>query len=33
VFLEANKDILATIPPPLVALTYYRSQDLYLFDE
>lgn len=29
-FLEANKELLATIPPPMVALNYYKNQDLYL---
>lgn len=33
VFLEQNKDILAKIPPPTVAVHYYRNKDLYLFDE
>jgi hypothetical protein len=33
VFLEQNKEVLATIPPPQVALAYYRAQDLYMFDE
>eukprot|EP00197_Chlamydomonas_leiostraca_P009674 CAMPEP_0202865230 /NCGR_PEP_ID=MMETSP1391-20130828/5395_1 /ASSEMBLY_ACC=CAM_ASM_000867 /TAXON_ID=1034604 /ORGANISM="Chlamydomonas leiostraca, Strain SAG 11-49" /LENGTH=443 /DNA_ID=CAMNT_0049545039 /DNA_START=93 /DNA_END=1424 /DNA_ORIENTATION=+ len=32
-FLEENRDMLATLPPPMVALNYYRNQDLYLFDE
>ncbi|KAG2495749.1 hypothetical protein HYH03_006346 [Edaphochlamys debaryana] len=32
-FLERNASTLATIPPPLVALHYYYSDDLYLFDE
>ena len=32
VFAEQNKEILKTIPPPLVALNYYKSGDLYMFD-
>ncbi|KAI3428133.1 hypothetical protein D9Q98_006516 [Chlorella vulgaris] len=32
-FAAENKDMLETIPPPLVALNYYKSGDLYLFDE
>lgn len=32
-FLETNREVLKTIPPPMVALNYYRNQDLYLFDE
>lgn len=32
-FLRTNKDILKELPPPMVALNYYRNQDLYLFDE
>ncbi|KAL6765909.1 plastid terminal oxidase [Haematococcus lacustris] len=31
-FLESNRELLASIPPPVVALNYYRNQDLYLFD-
>jgi hypothetical protein len=33
VFVEQNRELLATIPPPAVALAYYKSADLYLFDE
>ncbi len=33
VFAEQNKELLKTIPPPLVALNYYKSGDLYLFDQ
>ncbi|GAX78356.1 hypothetical protein CEUSTIGMA_g5798.t1 [Chlamydomonas eustigma] len=33
VFVENNKELLETIPPPKVALSYYLNQDLYLFDE
>mmetsp|Transcript_11681 Transcript_11681/g.25046 ORF Transcript_11681/g.25046 Transcript_11681/m.25046 type:complete len:421 (+) Transcript_11681:151-1413(+) len=32
-FLETNRELLRSIPPPMVALNYYRNQDLYLFDE
>ena len=32
-FAEQNKEVLETIPPPLVALNYYKSGDLYLFDQ
>lgn len=31
-FILENKELLATIPPPRVALDYYLNQDLYLFD-
>lgn len=31
-FAEQNEALLRTIPPPLVALNYYKSGDLYLFD-
>jgi hypothetical protein len=30
VFVESNKELLETIPPPKVALSYYLNQDLYL---
>ena len=33
VFAEDNKSMLESIPPPLVALNYYKSGDLYLFDQ
>ena len=33
VFAEQNKELLKKIPPPLVALNYYKSGDLYLFDQ
>ena len=33
VFVEANSDLLKTLPPPKVALEYYLNSDLYLFDE
>lgn len=33
VFSEQNKEVLQSIPPPLVALNYYKSGDLYLFDQ
>ncbi|KAL4447289.1 hypothetical protein ABPG77_007322 [Micractinium sp. CCAP 211/92] len=32
-FAEQNREVLQQIPPPLVALNYYKSGDLYLFDE
>lgn len=32
-FVEQNEDLLKSIPPPLVALNYYKSGDLYLFDQ
>ncbi len=31
-FIDENKELLASIPPPMVALNYYRNEDLYLFD-
>jgi ubiquinol oxidase len=33
IFAEQNEEILKSIPPPLVALNYYKSGDLYLFDQ
>ncbi|KAJ9518719.1 hypothetical protein QJQ45_018695 [Haematococcus lacustris] len=32
-FLDANEPLLKSLAPPLVAAEYYRSCDLYLFDE
>jgi ubiquinol oxidase len=32
-FAAQNRELLSSIPPPLVALNYYKSGDLYLFDE
>ncbi|GLC63666.1 hypothetical protein PLESTF_000061000 [Pleodorina starrii] len=32
-FLKRNSAMLESIPPPMVALQYYYSEDLYLFDE
>ncbi|KAG1680404.1 hypothetical protein FOA52_015495 [Chlamydomonas sp. UWO 241] len=32
-FADANKDLLKTLPPPIVAAQYYSSKDLYLFQE
>lgn len=32
-FVEANEALLKELPPPLVALEYYRGGDLYLFDD
>lgn len=31
-FINENRELLATIPPPMVALNYYLNEDLYLFD-
>nr|AAM12876.1 quinol-to-oxygen oxidoreductase [Chlamydomonas reinhardtii] len=31
-FWDANEELLKSLPPPLVAAVYYRSQDLYMFD-
>ncbi|GIL82974.1 hypothetical protein Vretifemale_11658 [Volvox reticuliferus] len=31
-FVDANEEQLKSLPPPLVAAMYYRSQDLYMFD-
>lgn len=32
-FVEENAELLKTLPPPVVALEYYKNGDLYLFDE
>lgn len=32
-FVDANESLLKSLPPPLVAASYYRSADLYMFDE
>lgn len=32
-FADANEEILKTMPPPLVALQYYKGDDLYMFDQ
>lgn len=32
-FADANEELLKTLPPPMVALNYYRAGDLYMFDE
>jgi ubiquinol oxidase len=32
-FAETNKELLQSLPPPLVALEYYRAGDLYYFDQ
>ncbi|KAG1670419.1 hypothetical protein FOA52_010154 [Chlamydomonas sp. UWO 241] len=32
-FIVANAELLKTIPPPSVALSYYLNEDLYLFDQ
>ena len=31
-FADANKELLETIPPPLVAAQYYTGPDIYMFD-
>jgi hypothetical protein len=31
-FVETNRELLSQLPPPLAAVAYYRSADLYLFD-
>ena len=31
--MQVNKALLKELPPPLVALEYYRSGDLYMFDD
>lgn len=31
-FVMANRDKLKKLPPPLVALKYYKAGDLYFFD-
>ena len=31
--LQANEEALKELPPPLVALEYYRGGDLYMFDD
>jgi len=32
-FVAENAELLKTLPPPIVALEYYKNGDLYLFDE
>jgi len=32
-FVDANEELLKALEPPLVAAQYYRSPDLYMFDE
>ncbi|GBF89019.1 plastid terminal oxidase [Raphidocelis subcapitata] len=32
-FCETNEALLKSIPPPRVAVAYYRNEDLYMFDE
>lgn len=29
-FVESNKELLASLAPPMVAAAYYRNQDLYI---
>ena len=31
-FIEDNAEQLKSIPPPLIALQYYKGEDLYYFD-
>ena len=31
--MDANKELLKTLPPPVEALEYYHGNDMYLFDE
>ena len=31
-FVEENEELLKSLPPPVVALEYYRGGDLYYFD-
>ena len=31
-FVNSNKERLSKLPPPLVALKYYKAGDLYIFD-
>lgn len=31
-FVDSNRELLASVPPPRVALDYYLNEDLYLFD-
>ncbi len=31
-FVESNREKLQSLPPPLVALKYYKGGDLYYFD-
>ena len=32
-FVDANEALLKTLPPPGVALEYYKGEDLYMFEE
>lgn len=32
-FVDANEELLKTLPPPVVALEYYKGEDLYMFDD
>eukprot|EP00775_Hariotina_reticulata_P004226 gene4226-4475_t len=32
-FVETNEQLLKELPPPMVAASYYRNEDLYMFDE
>lgn len=31
-FVEENEELLKTLPPPMVAVSYYKDEDLYMFD-
>lgn len=32
-FFEENEELLKSLPPPCVALEYYKAGDMYIFDE
>lgn len=32
-FVDANEELLKTLPPPAVAISYWEGADLYMFDE
>ena len=32
-FRDANEQLLKTLPPPQIAMTYYCGEDMYYFDE
>lgn len=32
-FVETNEELLKSLPPPYVAVQYYRGEDLYMFDD
>lgn len=31
-FVEENAEVLEAMPPPMIALQYYKGEDLYYFD-